>query len=120
VVFPARTHSTTKRFGRDARRSAPPARKTARKTAARKTAATKAAPALPAPPLPEKVARAFEVLPLLAAGQRMDVQGAAAVLRKERVFSNADSWPKFFHRYKDWFELLPPERPTHVQRRAPA
>jgi hypothetical protein len=69
--------------------------------------------------MPEKVARAFEVLPALAAGERLEVQNAAAVLRKERVFSNADSWPKFFERYKDWFDLTPHGRPTHVQRRTP-
>lgn len=106
----------------------PAPRKTAaRKTAPRKTAARKAptapesaaAPA-PPPPMPEKVARALEVLPQLAAGQRLDVQAAAAVLRKERVFSNADSWPKFFERHKDWFELTPAARPTHVQRRPAA
>ncbi len=110
-----------------------PARKTTRKTApkaepktAPKAAGTgarkrAAAPArAPAPPMPEKVARAFEVLPALAAGERLDVQNAAAVLRKERVFSNADSWPKFFDRYQDWFDLTPHGRPTHVQRRAPA
>jgi len=100
------------------------AEKTARQSAPRKAAARKASTApepatAPAPPLPmpEKVARALEVLPQLAAGQPLDVQTAAAVLRKERVFSNADSWPKFFERHKDWFELTPPERPTHVQRR---
>ena len=103
---------------------APPAKKAARKPAARKsTAAVPAhapAPAPePAPHLPEKVARAFEVLPALAAGERLGVQDAAAVLRKERVFSNADSWPKFFERYREWFELTPHGRPTHVQRRRP-
>ncbi|MCC6852998.1 MAG: NYN domain-containing protein [Rubrivivax sp.] len=102
------------------------ARTTATKAAATRAAAGKTAAkepdaaALPAAPLgapPDKVARALDALPQLAAGQRLDVQAAAAVLRKERVFSNADSWPKFFERYKDWFELTPPERPTHVQRR---
>jgi hypothetical protein len=65
------------------------------------------------------VARALAVLPDLAAGQAVDVQAAAAVLRKERVFSNADSWPKFFQRHAEWFELLPPGRPTQVRRKAP-
>lgn len=102
--------------------SAAPAKKTTRRTASRKTAAEPAAPAAAAaalPPMPDKVARALAVLPQLAAGQRIDVQNAAAALRKERVFSNADSWPKFFERYKEWFELTPAARPTHVQRRTP-
>jgi len=118
--------------------SAPPAAKAvARKPAAGKPAARKrAAPqadaepvadsqaeAMPstaapgAPPMPDKVARAFAALPQLAAGQPMDVQAAAAVLRKEHVFSNADSWPKFFARHADWFELTPAGRPTQVRRR---
>lgn len=70
-----------------------------------------------APPMPDKVARAFAALPQLASGQPMDVQAAASVLRREHVFSNADSWPKFFARHADWFELTPAGRPTQVRRR---
>ena len=70
-----------------------------------------------APPMPDKVARAFAALPQLASGQPMDVQAAASVLRREHVFSNADSWPKFFARHADWFELSPAERPTQVRPR---
>jgi uncharacterized protein (TIGR00288 family) len=95
---------------------APAAKPRARKST---KAVAKAPASLPAAPMPEKVARALEVLPALAAGQAVGVQAAAEVLRKARVFSNADSWPKFFQRHADWFELLPPDRPTQVRRKAP-
>lgn len=92
-----------------------PAPKAAPKSAPR----APAAPPAPAVPMPDKVARALEVLPALAAGQAVNVQVAAEALRRARVFSNADSWPKFFQRHADWFELLPPDRPTQVRRKAP-
>jgi uncharacterized protein (TIGR00288 family) len=98
--------------------AAAPAKPRARKTAKASTRTAAAAPA-PAVPLPDKVARALEALPALAAGQAVNVQVAAEVLRKARVFSNADSWPKFFQRHADWFELLPPDRPSQVRRKAP-